>query len=407
MYHGKNVSHRAILHNYLNYDSTAPFLCSQSCSQLDERLKTTKCRTRRSLSTGSNVPTMPTRVMQQRQEPKKKEDMGMVLKDESWLHENEPAEALYLKALRSREGKCSIRQKVARLDKATRSRFMTMRKFVSDHQRALLKKYNSVHSRTMDLGLIYAEQFLIENLDPKVSDRSSAAFCTGALPGGGFSAAARLDDRHPNLVIDKTLRKELSLLANVALWIACKFEEVQPPLVDVFLKSNYDEFYLFEMTLCQVMDWKFNHVTSSDYISFFMASEGVKGGSLSTERIISNWVQESCLWFQHGLLELTVASIVLGCSYVGDERLMISANVLSVSGVEKEALIAAMDDLHDFLYDLASKDSSKMETSRFPSLGTRITHWKPAKHAAESAVSDRFEVWRKRSRAIASAFPEF
>jgi len=410
MYHGKNVSHRAILHNYLNYDSTAPFLCSQSCSQLDERSKSLKIRTRRSLSTGSNAATLPTRVMQQRPEPKKVQvqDKDLALKDESWLQESDPPEALYLKSLKSREGKCSIRKTVAKMDKATRSRFLTMRKFVLDHQRALLKKYDQIHSRTMDLGLKYAEHFLVENLGPeKTQNTSRSAFCVGVLPGGGFPKASRLDDRYHNLGIDKALRKELTLLANMALWIACKYEEVQPPLVDVFLRSNYDEFYLFEMTMCQVMDWKFNHITSSDYISFFMASEGVKGKKLSTERSIINWIQESCLWFQHDLLELTVAAIVLGCSYLEDERLVISANVLSVSGVVLEDLVAAVDDLHDHLYELASRDSHKMETPRFPNLRARIKHWKPSKHATESIGEDRCEVWRKRSRAIASAFPEF
>lgn len=410
MFHGK-ISHRALLHNYLQTDlpshpsSTAPFLCTQSCSQLDAKLKksksaldrkTTSFRTDRQKQSSQRQSANAQQVMAVPSCPKRFEG--------SWLDESEPAEAIFLKSLKRSEAKCLMRTQLSRMGDAARDRFFAMRKTVLEHQRSLLRGFDQIHRRTMDLGLIYAEQFLLQKMSNEVSDsnRPRAPFCTGARPGGGqLAASARLDDRDSTL---SSLGKELSLLANVALWISCKYEEVQPPLVDVFLKRHFDEFYSFEMTMCQVLHWKFNHVTSSDYLSFFMASEGVKGGDISIERLITDLVQESDLWFQHPLLELIVASIVVGGAYIGDERLMISANVISVSGVERDSLVACLDDLHDFMYEQASsKKCYGLVNSRFPGLPMRIKQWKPSEVTARSAAEERFDVWCHRSRALHAA----
>lgn len=332
----------------------------------------------------------------------------------SWLCEEEPVEALYLRTLKRKELECTKRAEVAKLDAAPRARFLAYRRFVQDHQRAVSRGLD-VHWRTLDLGLEFTENYLLHHCKLQ-SGGAAATSSTGrvlgrsrgrtSLPGGGLGfgssgAAVRIPCR------------ELTLLANVALWVACKVEELQPPLVDTFLKaSGLDEFYAFEMDLATATNWAFNPVCSSDYLAFFMANEELSGRQVSIERHLTNLVQRSELWFQHGLLELIVACIVLGGAYTADERLMISANVVSVSGAGYRELVACVDAVHDYLHGLAVGGDRCLEAARYPSLGSRIKVWEPSTAAApapaaaleDKVAEQRALVWRGRSRALSVAF---
>lgn len=340
----------------------------------------------------------------------------------SWLHEEEPAEAIYLRTLKRKEGECTKRAEVAKLEDAPRARFLAYRSFVQDHQRAVSRGLG-VHWRTLDLGLEFVENYLLHHCKlQSAGGAAAAASSTGralsrpargraSLPGGGLGLGFGCGGGGAAAV--RIPRRELTLLANVALWVACKVEELQPPLVDTFLKaSGLDEFYACEVDLATATDWAFNPVCSSDYLAFFMANEELSGRQVSIERHLTNLVQRSELWFQHGLVELVVACIVLGGAYTADERLMISANVVSVSGAGYRELVACVDAVHDYLHGLAVGGDRGLEAGRFASLGARIRVWQPSTAtAAPAALEDvaaaaeqRALLWRERSRALNVAF---
>jgi len=359
------------------------------------------------------------------------------LADQSWLVQV-PFESTYLDALRRREARSVTNRQVASLDECARGRFMSMRKYVLEQQRSINRKIDyPVHPRTYDLAMVFAETFLLEhimgeNMVPRklsgtggfsLADLRTGGTCPARLcaaPGGGPASHrdhvtfGGTDSSCRTLAMFHPERHELNLLASSAFWVAAKVEEIHPPSVELFLRAarTTSEFYAFEKKLCLVNNFAFNPVTRSDWFNFFMASEGA--GILSVERHISNHVQRTLLRFKFNKCLGAIACIILGGVYSTQEKKIIDANVIDVSGVTRKDLVMALDAIHDMLYNKASRADTKagrsaykIDVKCYPDFRRWVLSWEPSEMAQGKNVCDastRAAVWMKRSRALRSAY---
>lgn len=311
-----------------------------------------------------------------------------------------------------------------------------MRKYVQDLQvtklRSLERKYPT-HSRTLDLAFIFIEDYVMEHvvnnnrsLGKRVNiftQRGKVAHMTMpsqyTVPGGGVRDASlvfpkrsfSLGPKSNGAASSMLSRYELKMLANVGLWVACKVEEVIPPLVEGFSETTLEEFTRFERKLSSMIKWRYNPITSSDFLNFFMASEGYRAPSL--ERHIMNQVLRTEIRFQFETMVTVVASILLGGAYSGRERKIFDANVMSVSRVDRDVLVSCMDAIHDLLHAKVSQSDADIKRApRYPKLCEWILRWEPSSAMISSRSvkpsaahlrgmrDQRFGVWLSRSQAL-------
>jgi len=352
---------------------------------------------------------------------------------ELWLQEP-PYESVFLTAIVQKDLACQMKRQVRALADQCRSRFFGMRKYVQDLQfdkAALFRCKYPIHPRAMDLALIFSEDYLLQYVikNTYASRASSGSTAShNVIPGGGRSEFAVKGQRSVSFAqiasnsdfVPALRRHELKQLANCALWVAAKIEEVSPPMIETFAETEYEEFLSFEMKMSKAIGWRYNPITCSDFLNFFMASEGY--GSTSLERHLTNQILRSELRFQYDTMVTVVAAIVLCGAYSGRERKIIDANVITVSRVDRDVLVNCVDASHDLLHNMVEKGEPRVSRhNKFLKLAEWIRQWKPSKPASpemprgvslivksspcrhQSVRDERFEVWLRRSKALQAA----